>query len=189
MYSALKTIIKDLLAVMAVGSAVLVSDIYSQPDAGLRHYERMTIKPGDTIGADTIGHFYKEQIIDSIIDIGKKYLGLHYRYGGRTPAGFDCSGYVSYLFGKFGYGLPSSSSGMAGVGEEIPLKEARKGDLILFNGRSIRPHSVGHVALIIGVDSLGVTMMHSNHRGVTIDRYPQMDYYRPRFVGVRRVQL
>ncbi len=145
--------------------------------------------PTDSIRADSNRTFYKEEMIDSLILFGKQYLGLAYRYGGTTPAGFDCSGYVSYLFGHFGYRLPTSSSAMATVGEEVDYKDARKGDLILFKGRSTSSSRVGHVALIIGKDSLGVQMMHSCRRGVKIDRYPQMEYYRARFVGVRRVKL
>jgi len=143
----------------------------------------------DSVKTDTTGHFYKEEMVDSLIAKGRVFLGLKYKYGGRTPAGFDCSGYVSYLYGQFGYTLPTSSSAMAFVGEDIPYKEARKGDIILFKGRNTSAKYVGHVALIIGVDSLGVTMMHSCQRGVLIDRYPQMDYYRVRYMGIRRVKL
>lgn len=143
----------------------------------------------DSVKKDSISHFYKEEMIDSLITLGKKFLGLKYKYGGRTPEGFDCSGYVSYLYGQFGYTLPTASPGMAHVGEAVEYKDARKGDLILFKGRNVSSSYVGHVALIIGVDSLGITMMHSCHRGVLIDRYPQMDYYRARYMGIRRVKL
>jgi murein DD-endopeptidase / murein LD-carboxypeptidase len=189
MHRTVETILKTLPVLLLILTSIVVSDIYSQPSARDQRNEVVLTPPNDSVKPDTIGHFPKEEIIDSIITIGKKYLGLHYRYGGRTPAGFDCSGYVSYLFSQFGYKLPASSPGMAYVGKEVPLKEARKGDLILFNGRSIKSHTVGHVAIIMSVDSSGVTMIHSNHRGVTIDRYPDMQYYRPRFVGVRRVNL
>jgi cell wall-associated NlpC family hydrolase len=189
MNKTLNYILKDLFVLLAVFLVILATDLYSQPDARSLNFEPVKDHPSDTITNDSVSHFEKEEIIDSILSIGKKYLGLHYRYGGRTPAGFDCSGYVSYLYGKFGYKLPAASTGMAGVGEKVELKDARKGDLILFKGRNVKSQIVGHVALIMNVDSNGVTMIHSNHRGVTIDHYPQMDYYRTRFMGIRRVKL
>jgi cell wall-associated NlpC family hydrolase len=145
--------------------------------------------PTDSIRADSSKAFIKEEMIDSLILFGKQYLGLAYRYGGTTPAGFDCSGYVSFLFGHFGYSLPTSSSAMATVGEEVDYADVRKGDILLFKGRSTSSPRVGHVAVVIAKDSLGVQMMHSCRRGVIIDRYPQMEYYRARFLGVRRVKL
>lgn len=178
---------QGLLIPVTILVLVFASDLFSQPgpSAGMR--------AGVMVGSDSIRHdtthFYKEEMIDSMIALGKKYLGLKYKYGGRTPAGFDCSGYVSYLYGQFGYTLPTSSSAMVNVGEPVEYKDARKGDILLFKGRSTSASYVGHVALVIDKDSLGLKMMHSCHRGVLIDRYPQMDYYRVRFMGVRRVKL
>jgi cell wall-associated NlpC family hydrolase len=189
MRKVLSIFLKNSLVLLAIFFLIFITAIYSQPSMGNLKNERELYFPPDSVTPDTSKHFYKETLIDSIIELGKTFLGLHYHYGGRTPAGFDCSGYVSYLFGKFGYSLPPSSSGMGYVGEVVPFKEARKGDLILFQGRSTRTKRIGHVALIIGVDSLGVTMMHSDYRGITIDRYPEMPYYRARFVEVRRVKL
>jgi cell wall-associated NlpC family hydrolase len=181
--------LQGLLLITTVILSIFVTDIYSQPGARGFKNDQSLSAPSDTIRSDTSGYFYKEATIDSLIQFGKQFLGLAYHYGGTTPAGFDCSGYVSYLYRHFGYNLPSSSSGMAYVGSEVPYKDARKGDLILFKGRNSASTRVGHVALIINVDSLGVTMMHSCNRGVKIDRYPQMEYYRTRFVAVRRVKL
>ena len=173
-----------MIILVAVMSAILIPDIYSQPESrGFLPYESNV--PNDTILADSVP-VYKEAMIDSVISFGKTYLGLNYKYGGTTEAGFDCSGYVSFLFSKFGYTFPHSSAGMATVGYEIDYKKARKGDFIYFKGRSTSSSRVGHVALIIAVDSLGVQMLHSNHRGVTIDRYPQMEYYRKRYLMCRR---
>lgn len=145
----------------------------------------------DSITSDTLGHFYKEEMIDSMITMGKKFLGLRYKSAGRTPAGFDCSGYVSYLYKQFGYKLPRSSPEMASVGENVPFAQARKGDLILFKGRSTSARYAGHVALIISKDSTGISMIHSTtHGGVKIDRYPDGGvYYKLRYLAVRRVKL
>jgi hypothetical protein len=185
----LRVAVKNLFVVVTGVFFVLLIHFSTRPDNTFLTAAAEYGVYDDTIRSDSTAGFYKEEVIDSIIEFGKTFLGLRYRYGGRTPEGFDCSGYVSYLFGSFGYRLPVSSPGMGGVGEEIPYESARKGDLILFKGRNIQSPTIGHVAIIIDVDSLGVVMLHSNRRGVTIDRYPQMEYYGARYLGVRRVPL
>jgi cell wall-associated NlpC family hydrolase len=184
-----RKLFRSILLPLLICSLVFATELFSQPGTQAPVINEAINIPQDSIKQDTVGHFYKEATIDSLIALGKKFLGLPYHYGGHSPSGFDCSGYVSYLYGQFGYTLPTSSTAMGAVGIEVPYKEARKGDILLFKGRNASANYVGHVALVIEVDSLGLKMMHSCHRGVLIDRYPQIDYYRSRFMGVRRVKL
>jgi cell wall-associated NlpC family hydrolase len=178
-----------ILVFALLASLIFATNIFSQPGAKIVSELQINTSPKDSIRPDTAAHFYKEEMIDSLIAFGKQFLGLAYHYGGQSPQGFDCSGYVHYLYEHFGYALPTSSSAMATVGTEVPYKEVRKGDILLFKGRNSASTSVGHVALVIEVDLLGLRMMHSCHRGVLIDRYPQIEYYRSRYLGARRVKL
>ncbi|MFT5311100.1 MAG: lipoprotein Spr, partial [Bacteroidia bacterium] len=58
---------------------------------------------------------------DSLINLAKSFIGVPYKYGGATPsAGFDCSGFVKYVFANFGMELPRTTSELANVGIEIP---------------------------------------------------------------------
>jgi murein DD-endopeptidase / murein LD-carboxypeptidase len=175
------------LYVMIIFIAVLIPDIHSQTS----YYPKFTFPvKNDSIVKDSVKTtVHREFVIDSVITFGKKFLGLKYKYGGTTPLGFDCSGYVSYLFHKYGYILPHSSSGMATVGQKIDIKQAQAGDLICFKGRSTKTNRVGHVALIIQADSGQITMMHSCQRGVLIEKYNNSDYYKRRFLMCRRVSL
>ncbi len=176
-----------LSAVMIIFIAVLIPDSHSQSKYIAPF--KFPVK-NDSIVRDSVKTTARSEfVIDSVITFGKKFLGLHYKYGGTTPQGFDCSGYVSYIFNKFGYHLPHSSSAMATVGEKIDIKKAQKGDFIYFKGRSTKTNRVGHVALIIKADSGQITMMHSCHRGVLIEKYNQSDYYKNRFLMVRRCSL
>lgn len=78
-------------------------------------------------------------------------INTRYRFGGKNPeAGFDCSGMVSYIYGKAaGYTLKGSASEMAKQGRAVPLEQAQPGDLVFFNTRN-RPRS--HVGIYIGED-------------------------------------
>lgn len=128
-------------------------------------------------------------ITDSVIAICKQSLGLPYKYGGNSPqTGFDCSHFVAYGFGKLGVTLPGSSAGMATVGEEIPLDQVQKGDILLFKGRNASNTRVGHVALVIEAAPGSIKMIHSCNRGVVIDEYYKMKYYTARFLQARRIK-
>ena len=87
--------------------------------------------------------------LDSLMSYAKTLVGIPYKYGGRTLAGFDCSGFVNYIFDKVGLSLPRSSSEMGAIGKEIPLSESKKGDIILFGGSDPKSRPIGHAGIII----------------------------------------
>ena len=85
---------------------------------------------------------------EDILTFSKKFLGKPYRYAGKGPNSFDCSGYTSFVFRNFGYKLHSSSSGQDRQFPTIVRKEDLSiGDLVFFEGRR-RNGSVGHVGIV-----------------------------------------
>jgi peptidoglycan DL-endopeptidase CwlO len=70
----------------------------------------------------------------AVMAIAARYAGIAYRYGGTTPAGFDCSGYVRYVMAQVGVSLPRTSSEQRAATTRIPLSEAVPGDLVFFPG-------------------------------------------------------
>ncbi|WP_442600846.1 C40 family peptidase [Paenibacillus sp. KN14-4R] len=88
----------------------------------------------------------KPEISVQLIDTANQYLGVPYVYGGTSPSGFDCSGFVSYVFKKYGYDLPRTSSDMYSVGKSVSNLQA--GDLVFFAEGS----RVSHVGIYIGDD-------------------------------------
>lgn len=131
----------------------------------------------------------RDAITDSVISVAKQSLGLRYHYGGNSPVtGFDCSHFVAHAFGALGVTLPCSTAGLVTEGVQIPLDSVRKGDLLFFKGRNINSTHVGHVSLVIATAPGSIKIIHSTNRGVVIDEYYKMDYYKQRFLQARRLQ-
>ena len=127
---------------------------------------------------------------DSLITECKKLLGTPYHYGSGGPNTFDCSGYTSYIYRKFGYALDHSSAGQARQGRKVegPWTNLRKGDLVIFTSRH-NSDRIGHVGIFIEADSAGkdFTFIHAAVKGGVIISHITEPYYSERYVGARRV--
>jgi cell wall-associated NlpC family hydrolase len=85
-----------------------------------------------------------------ILATAKRYIGTRYRYGGESPtSGFDCSGFVQYVYGRNGVHLPRTSREQATAGAAVPLdvESLQPGDLLLFASTGT---TVNHVAIYVG---------------------------------------
>jgi cell wall-associated NlpC family hydrolase len=122
-----------------------------------------------------------------VLATAERYVGTRYRYGGETPGvGFDCSGFVQYVFGRHGVVLPRTSRDQASAGEQMPLDvdSLRPGDLLLFASGGVR---INHVAIYVGNNRI----LHSSAGagGVVYDDLstPRGRWYLARHVASRRV--
>jgi cell wall-associated NlpC family hydrolase len=125
--------------------------------------------------------------IDKVISYAKKFMGTPYRYAGMTPSGFDCSGFINYVMGDFGFSLARTSYNMAEYGKTVKLSEVRKGDLIFFKGGSLKSKQIGHVGLITEVVDGQISFIHSANGGVQITKFNNSRYYVPRFIKATRL--
>jgi cell wall-associated NlpC family hydrolase len=73
---------------------------------------------------------------EKVMQVSAKYVGVPYVFGGETPAGFDCSGFVMFVYSQFGISLPHSVNGQARLGKIIKPEDALPGDLVIMNDHS-----------------------------------------------------
>ncbi|MDR2816240.1 MAG: C40 family peptidase, partial [Proteiniphilum sp.] len=125
---------------------------------------------------------------DDIIQYGKQYLGKPYRYAGKGPNSFDCSGYTSFVFKKFGYRLDSGSAGQDRQTATIAKKEElRAGDLVFFEG-SRKDGRVGHVGIVTETFANGrFKFIHSSTTNGVIISSSTEPYYASRYLRGGRV--
>lgn len=124
-----------------------------------------------------------------LVNYASSFMGLPYRRGGKTPKGFDCSGFTGYVFKTVGIRLGASSRDQYRQGTPVEEKDLRMGDLVFFSGRAADLGRVGHVGMVIDrdPDSGIVRFIHSTHRlGITVSRLDEA-YYSRRFIGARRI--
>jgi cell wall-associated NlpC family hydrolase len=127
------------------------------------------------------------KLANDIQRYAKKFIGIPYKSGGKASKGFDCSGFVGYVFKKFDMKLGACCTEMYKLGYNIETKEALAGDLIFFRrGKSIKS-GISHIGIVIESNSKGLKFIHSaTSKGVTIS-YLNDPYYSAHFVGVKRV--
>ena len=113
-----------------------------------------------------------------VASIATRYLGIPYRWGGSSPStGFDCSGFVMYLYRQVGVTLPHNAAMQYGHGRAVSRGSLRPGDIVFFNG-------LGHDGIYLG----GGRFIHASSSGdvVKISRLSE-GWYSSRYVGARRL--
>ncbi len=117
-----------------------------------------------------------------VVRIAEQFLGLPYVYGGSTPAGFDCSGFTSYVFKQMGYKLNRVSADQIHNGVPVSKSELKPGDLLLFKKKGAS--RIHHVGIYVG-DGM---MIHSPQTGDVV-KYTSIvsGYYNNCYYAARRI--
>jgi cell wall-associated NlpC family hydrolase len=115
-----------------------------------------------------------------IIATAKKYIGVPYLWGGSTPSGFDCSGFVQFVFKAHGISLPRVSRDQYTAGYAVSKSNLKPGDLVFFNTSG---SGVSHLGIYLGNDQF---IHASTSKGVTVSQLSGA-YWASRYVGARRV--
>jgi cell wall-associated NlpC family hydrolase len=123
----------------------------------------------------------------TIIQTAKSYSGTPYRYGGTTRSGIDCSALVYHSFAAVGVDIPRTSKEQSKLGEKVPLKNARPGD-VLFFATGKKKKEVSHTGIVTEIKNKEVRFIHaSTSRGVTED-YLSNSYWTKAFLFVKRLE-
>src|SRR4030095_12765508 len=124
-----------------------------------------------------------------VVNYAKTLIGTRYVYGSADPKkGFDCSGFITYVFNHFNVKVPRSSVEFTDVGMEVNYVTSKPGDLILFTGTDSTIRVVGHMGIVVSNENNKLEFIHSTsgkQYGVTITELSP--YYMSRFVRVARV--
>ena len=123
-----------------------------------------------------------------LVSYAKTLIGTPYKYASTDPLqGFDCSGFITYVFNHFNVDVPRSSVDFTNVGKPIPVTNATAGDLVLFTGTVDSIRVVGHMGIVTEtIDTLKFIHATSGRaNGVTISTL--YEHYQKRFVKVIRI--
>ncbi len=115
-----------------------------------------------------------------VVQTSYEYLGVPYVFGGTSPSGFDCSGYVRYVFAQAGIYLPRTADAQYEVGYPVSMSELTAGDLVFFSTYEYGP---SHVGIYLGDGSF---INASSSRGVAVDSL-YSSYWGSCYIGARRV--
>jgi len=118
---------------------------------------------------------------DDVASYSKKFLGVPYRFGGTTPSGFDCSGYIQYVFNHFGISLPRTSAEQINVGTAVSKSDLQPGDLVFFKN-TYKP-GISHTGIYLGNHKV----ISAENEGVAISDINTNPYWAPRYAGARRL--
>jgi cell wall-associated NlpC family hydrolase len=125
---------------------------------------------------------------EELVSYAETLVGTPYLYGSIDPnKGFDCSGFISYVFNHFKIAVPRSSVEFTSVEREVSLKQAKRGDIILFTGTDSTKRVVGHMGIITSAEN-GHEFIHSTSgKAYGVTKTPLNKYYQGRFVKAIRI--
>ncbi len=170
--------------VLLLAPFVLMSACHALQKAPHPHSGRVPTASTDYSSTRTSG---REALLrKNIAHYARKYKGVRYKYAGKDPRGFDCSGFTSYVLNKFDLQAGPSSRAQAAQGRRISTRHARAGDLIFFskNGKG----SPSHVALVVANRKDGLYVVHStSSRGVVEENVSRSTYWKSRMLYARNI--
>lgn len=131
----------------------------------------------------------KDILPGELVVFAESLQGVPYKYGSTDiKNGFDCSGFICYVFGHFNISVPRISADFTNAGKEVSIKDCRPGDIILFTGSDPNSGVVGHMGIITNNSNKKITFIHSasgGGKGVMISGMSA--YFVTRFVKVIRI--
>ncbi len=123
---------------------------------------------------------FSTTLIRRLVSIAQQYVGVPYVYGGTTPSGFDCSGFVQFVASNSGLYVPRSADEQYQMGRSVAGDDLRPGDFVFFSDDG---HGISHSGIYLGY---GRFISATSSRGVAIDSLSG-DYWGDTYIGARRM--
>ena len=164
------------------GSAAYVADTSSSSSASSSSGSSSGSASYDWGASATV---YNGSLGSSVVSTAMQYLGYPYTYGGASPAtGFDCSGFVSYIYSQFGYSIGRTSQQQLSNGSYVAYADLQPGDIVLFERTYASSEWATHSGIYIGSGQF----IHAANsgKGVVINNLSD-SYYASRFICGRRI--
>lgn len=131
----------------------------------------------------------REHTSKELVAFARQFEGIPYDYANSDPMrGFDCSGFVNFVYSYFNIKVPRTSSQFSNIGQTVSKSEAKPGDIVLFKGSSVNG-GVGHLGIVTENKNGVLSFIHSatsQARGIMISTTSEK-YFSDRFVKVVRV--
>lgn len=126
---------------------------------------------------------------DQLLKFAETLEGIPYAWGSTNPAvGFDCSGFITYVFTNFKIQVPRSSIDFTNVGNTVPFEQAKRGDIILFSGTNSEDTHIGHMGLVVSNDEEGLHFIHATSgKAMSVAITKLNDQYKKRFRRISRI--
>lgn len=118
---------------------------------------------------------------DAVANLAEAYLGSPYRWGGTSPAGFDCTGFVMWVYSQFGVGLPHNEAGQLASGAPVGADDLQPGDVLVFANTYRR--GLSHTGIYVGNGQFAHAA--DERHGVMLSNLWD-NYWSARFVGASR---
>lgn len=148
------------------------------------------ITPGYTDNGKPIEHINTGNTTPAqLLVFATSLTGIPYLYGSTDPKkGFDCSGFITYVFNHFNIVVPRRSVDFTDVDKEIDIRQAKTGDLILFTGTDSTSRVVGHMGILIADANQPLKFIHSTSgKAYGVTTTPLNPYYMGRYMKTIRI--
>ena len=127
----------------------------------------------------------KTEVREQLVKFSEKFLGVPYLYASSDPqVGFDCSGFINYVYKSFNFNVPRTTKDFSNFGMNVEINEVKKGDLLIFTGTEPNSMEIGHIGIVLHPKGMQSDFIHASSgkaSGVTVSSLAS-EHYTKRFV-------